>query len=181
MSGVDGYTLPINSDFTINAPITIDTQPESEIIVCEEGSLQISIESETIDSYQWESSPDGVDWSILTENEYYSGVDSNILTINNIPISLDNFNYRALVDRIGYGCIVYSEESKIFINPLPEVIVPTALEECDDDYDGIVSYFDLSQKNDEVLNGQTGIVVSYHESIEDAENNTNGIVDLYTN
>ena len=59
------------------------------------------------------------------------------------------------------------------INP-PDLIVPTALEECDDDYDGIVSYFDLSQKTDEILNGQTGIVVSYHETIDDAENNANG-------
>ena len=180
-SGVDGYTLPINNDFTINAPITIDIQPESEIIVCEDGTMQIIIESETIDSYLWESSSDGIDWNILVDNEYYSGVDSGTLTINNIPLSLDNFKYRALVDRIGYGCIVYSEESTIFINPLPDLIVPTALQECDDDYDGIVSYFDLSQKTDEILNGQTGIVVSYHETIEDAENNVNGITDLYTN
>ena len=28
--------------------------------------------------------------------------------------------------------------------PVPEIIVPTPLEECDDDYDGIVSFFDLS-------------------------------------
>ena len=180
-SGVDGYTLPINNDFTINAPITIDIQPESEIIVCEDGTMQITIESETIDSYLWESSSNGIDWNILVDNEYYSGVDSATLTINNIPLSLDNFKYRALVDRVGYGCIVYSEESTVFINPLPDLIVPTALEECDDDYDGIVSYFDLSQKTDEILNGQTGIIVSYHETIEDAETNTNSITDLYTN
>ncbi len=47
-SGADGYTLPINDDFTINAPITIDTQPQSEIIVCEDGTLQIVIESEQL-------------------------------------------------------------------------------------------------------------------------------------
>ena len=180
-SGTDGYTLPINDDFTINAPISIDTQPESEITVCEDGTLQIVIESTTIDTYQWESSANGIDWNLITDNEYYSGVNNNILFINNTPLTLNNFKYRALVDRIGYGCIVYSEESTIFINPLPDLIVPTPLEECDDDYDGIVSYFDLSQKTDEVLNGQTGIIVSYHETIEDAENNANGIVDLYTN
>ena len=90
--------------------------------------MQIIIESETIDSYLWESSSDGIDWNILVDNEYYSGVDSGTLTINNIPLSLDNFKYRALVDRIGYGCIVYSEESTVFINPLPDIIVPTALE-----------------------------------------------------
>ena len=97
-SGIDGYTLPINDDFTINAPITIDTQPEAEIIICEDGSVQIVIESETIDSYLWESSSDGVDWNILVDNEYYNGVDSGILSINNIPLSLNNFKYRALVD-----------------------------------------------------------------------------------
>ena len=134
-SGIDGYTLPINEDFTINAPISIDIQPESEIIVCEDGTLQIVIESTTIDTFQWESSSDGIDWNILTENEYYSDVDSNILTINNIPLTLNNFVYRALVDRIGYGCIIYSEESTVLIDPLPDILIPTSLEECDDDYD----------------------------------------------
>ena len=53
--------------------------------------------------------------------------------------------------------------------------------ECDDDYDGIVSYFDLETKTDEILNGQTGITVTYHETINEAENNLNGLVGLYTN
>ena len=42
----------------------------------------------------------------------------------------------------------------------------TPIEECDDDYDGIVSFFDLSQKTEEILNGQTGISVSYYETLE---------------
>ena len=180
-SGVDGYTIPINTDYTINAPITIDTQPQAEIIVCEDGTLQIMIESDTIDFFQWESSPDGTSWSILTDNDYYSGVDSNTLTITNAPNSLNNFKYRALVDRIGYGCTVYSEESSVFINPLPDVIIPEALGECDDDYDGFVDYFDLTLKDEEIRNGQTGITVSYHETIEEAENNESPIIGLYTN
>ena len=100
-SGIDGYTFPINDDYLINAPITIDTQPQEEIIVCQNGSIQINIESTTIDSYQWESSNDGVDWDILIDNEFYTGVDSNTLIINNTPTTLDNIRYRALVDRIG--------------------------------------------------------------------------------
>ena len=46
----------------------------------------------------------------------------------NSPTTLDNISYRALVDRIGYGCIVYTQESLIFVNPLPDVIVPTPIE-----------------------------------------------------
>ncbi len=180
-SGIDGYTIPVNDDYLINAPITIDIQPQEEIVVCEDGTVQINIESTTIDSYQWESSNNGVDWDILIDDGFYSGVDSNTLIISNIPNNLDNIRYRALVDRIGFGCVVYSEESLIFVNPLPEVIIPTPIEECDDDYDGIVSFFDLSERTEEVLNGQTGIDVTYHETLEEAENGENAITDLYTN
>ena len=62
-SGIDGYTLPINDDYIIGAPIVIDVQPEIEYIVCENGSVQITIQSSTIDEYQWQSSPDGINWS----------------------------------------------------------------------------------------------------------------------
>ena len=65
--------------------------------------------------------------------------------------------------------------------PVPEIIVPTPIEECDDDYDGVVSFFDLSERTEEVLNGQTGIDVTYHETLEEAENGENAITDLYTN
>ena len=60
-------------------------------LLCEDGTVQINIESTTIDSYQWESSNNGVDWDILIDDEFYSGVDSNTLTINNTPTNLDNF------------------------------------------------------------------------------------------
>ena len=85
-----------------------------------------------------------------------------------------------MVDRDGFGCILYSESSTLLIDPVPVTIVPTPLEECDDDYDGIVSYFDLETKTDEILNGQTGVTVTYHETTTEAENNINGITGLYT-
>ena len=108
-SGIDGYTLPINDDYIIGAPIVIDVQPETEYIVCENGSVQITIQSTTIDEYQWQSSTDGINWSDLIDNIYFSGVNSATLQIIDIPLSLDNFQFRALVDRDGFGCILYSE------------------------------------------------------------------------
>ncbi|MDA8626504.1 hypothetical protein N9L21_03280, partial [Flavobacteriaceae bacterium] len=58
--------------------------------------------------------------------------------------------------------------------------VPTPLEECDNDYDGI-DVFDLSQKTDELLGGQVNVTVSYHESQEDADNAANAITEPYSN
>ncbi|MDC1179876.1 choice-of-anchor L domain-containing protein [Flavobacteriaceae bacterium] len=65
------------------------------------------------------------------------------------------------------------------INP-PTITIPTPLEECDNDYDGI-DIFDLSQKTDELLGGQLNISVSYHESQEDADNAVNAITEPYSN
>ena len=65
------------------------------------------------------------------------------------------------------------------INP-PTINVPTPLEECDNDYDGI-DVFDLSQKTDELLGGQLNVTVSYHESQEDADNAENAITEPYSN
>ena len=38
--------------------------------MCEDGTVQINIESTTIDSYQWESSNNGVDWDILIDDGF---------------------------------------------------------------------------------------------------------------
>ena len=51
---------------------------------------------------------------------------------------------------------------ELVVNPIPEVIIPPIVEVCDDDYDGI-STFDLVSLDPIILNGQTGITVSYYE------------------
>jgi hypothetical protein len=130
--------------------------------------------------------------SQLTSNEvtitYYESEEDAINNINNIEnqsaysniVPFSQQIFARIVPDSNPTCFSISSFLIETINP-PDIIVPTALEECDDDYDGIVSFFDLSEKTDEVLNGQTGIIVSYHETIEDAENNANSITDLYTN
>ena len=128
----------------------------------------------------------------LSSNEfiitYYESEENAI--IDSEPIiessSYQNINpfsqtiYSRIIPNSNPNCFSISTFQIETIIP-PDVIIPTALEECDDNYDGIVSYFNLSQKTDEVLNGQTGVSVSYHESLDDAENNVNPITDLYTN
>ncbi|MED5354286.1 MAG: gliding motility protein, partial [Bacteroidota bacterium] len=175
----DGYNIP-GTDYIIDGTIIIDEGPQHQVLICENSSFQLSIVSSTIDFYQWESSYDGVNWNTLIDNEYYSGVNSSTLEILTTPISFNNIVFRALVDREGNGCIIYSTESNISVDPVPEVIVPTPLEECDDDYDGITS-FNLTDKDTEILNGQTGITVTYHELEDDAETGDNPIADPYLN
>ena len=60
------------------------------------------------------------------------------------------------------------------------MLVGPAYEVCDDDYDGIGSY-DLSTLDETLLDGQTGVSISYYESQEDADNATNVLDVNYQN
>jgi gliding motility-associated-like protein len=69
----------------------------------------------------------------------------------------------------------------VFPNPAPN-FMPTPLELCDDDDDGLVSGFDLTLKDIEILNGELATVL-YYEDLADANAGVPGteIVGLYTN
>ncbi len=70
----------------------------------------------------------------------------------------------------------------IFVHPLPEVVAVTDFIQCELNTDGFDS-FDLTTKDDEVLNGQdpTRYIVTYHETLADAESEMNALVSPYTN
>ena len=68
----------------------------------------------------------------------------------------------------------------LIVNPIPEIITPPVLEVCDANYDGITT-IDLSSLDATILNGQTGISVTYHETQEDANNATNILPIEYQN
>ncbi|MFL9845969.1 hypothetical protein ABS766_16220, partial [Flavobacterium sp. ST-119] len=58
----------------------------------------------------------------------------------------------------------------ITITSPPSVVEATPLEACDDNNDGI-AVFDLTEAGDEVVNGQNNLMVSYHETFDDASIN----------
>ncbi|WP_262734068.1 hypothetical protein, partial [Gaetbulibacter sp. NE] len=69
---------------------------------------------------------------------------------------------------------------ELVVNPLPVAVAPTPLEVCDDDNDGFAS-FTLTLKDAEVLGGQTGMTVTYHETQSDADNGVNDLSSPYNN
>jgi len=78
------------------------------------------------------------------------------------------------------GCMGLGEHIELTVNPLP--VMPqniTDFEECSttpNTFD-----FDLTQKDTEILNGQTGVTISYYETLIDAEQATNPITGIHTN
>ncbi|MEY8848250.1 PKD domain-containing protein, partial [Psychroserpens sp. XS_ASV72] len=68
----------------------------------------------------------------------------------------------------------------LIVNSGPSVVVPTPLSVCDDDTDGFM-IFTLEDANAEVINGQANVVVSYYETLADANSQSNEIFSPYTN
>ena len=68
----------------------------------------------------------------------------------------------------------------LVVNALPTIVVVTPLLACDDDNDGFTA-FNLSTKEDEILNGQTDVEVSFHDTLLGADSDTGELLDGYIN
>lgn len=83
------------------------------------------------------------------------------------------------------ACPAVSATVTVTVNPLPVVTTITDYSLCDDaldgdDTNGLVT-FNFNTKTTEILNGQTGINVTYHLSQSDADTGANPQILLHTN
>ncbi|GLB48796.1 choice-of-anchor L domain-containing protein [Neptunitalea lumnitzerae] len=83
------------------------------------------------------------------------------------------------VDGTAHGCNAIVDFD-IVVNPLPDVITLDPYYGCDYDGTGIVTYY-LNDKTDEILNGQTGISVTFYDSMDDLEDQINALPNAYVN
>lgn len=87
-------------------------------------------------------------------------------------------SYRYTIPASG-NCDIISATITATISAGPSTVTIADLETCDDLLDGNdtngLATFDLSTKNAEALGTQTGIVISYHETLPFAESGTNNL------
>ncbi|MCF7568211.1 T9SS type B sorting domain-containing protein [Sabulilitoribacter arenilitoris] len=118
--------------------------------------------------------------SNLLVTYHYSAVDADN-GVNPIPIPYVNTNtptemlYIRVVNT-QTGCV---NTSSLTINITTSPIVNTNtqyLDACDTDYDGSAD-FDLTQVINDVLMGLTGVTVTFHETLPDAQSGSNPVAD----
>ena len=103
---------------------------------------------------------------------------TNPLAIPYTNISNPQTIFVRVVD-IETGC--YATTSlDLVVASAPAATSPSNLEYCDPDADGF-GVFTLTDADDEITGGQTGLTVTYHETQADAENNVNAIASPYNN
>lgn len=85
------------------------------------------------------------------------------------------------VEHIATGCVNTTETPSlnILVDDQLNVANPTAYELCHSNGNGYQSFL-LSSKNEEIANGQN-LTITYHETVEDAQNFTNIISGTYVN
>ena len=81
------------------------------------------------------------------------------------------------------GCFVSDVVTlDLRVNPQPSPTPdPTPLEVCDVDNDGFVDSFILTDRDIEIINGEPDVVVSYHETLADAEADLFPLASPYAN
>ena len=114
---------------------------------------------------------------------YYFSETNALDGVNPLPANYTNISnpqtvYVRVVD-INTNCFA-TTTLDLNVITAPSANAPPTLEYCDADADGF-GVFNLSQLNDFISDGQTGLTITYHETQADAENNVNSIIGEYNN
>jgi gliding motility-associated-like protein len=179
-----------NIDFTLTVePKPLFTPPDQPIIVCDEDTdgfttIDISIMTEDI-----MRGPDGaiIEENIVTYHETAEDMNLGANAIEDpaayVNIANPQIVYVRIEDNMTPSTGCYADTTlELIVQTPPVVNEPSSLEYCDPDADGF-GVFDLTTANVEIANGLENLVISYHETEVDAENNVNAIVnaDEYNN
>ena len=118
----------------------------------------------------------------VTYHETQADADSNSDALTS-PFANTTANQQTIytrVEEIGLESCYETTQFDVIVNSLPSITTMSVLPTCDDDTDGAGTFM-LTSMDTEALAGQTGVTVSYHESLAYAESNQYPLASPYTN
>lgn len=97
-NGLGGYGETEDYSVVLCSPISISTHP-SDTATCENNSASFTVAANSYDvTYQWQyEQPGSAGYVNVTNNTNFGGATTNMLSISNIPSSLDGSNFRCIV------------------------------------------------------------------------------------
>jgi gliding motility-associated-like protein len=166
VTGLYGYANPA-ANYLIAAPIIINTQPQITPI-CELQNTTIAIVDNGGNTYQWQLSIDGLNWTPISNNTIYSGVTTNTLTITQVSNIMNGYQYRVQLNKIGNSCGLTSNSATLIVYALPTLMPSIDLKQCDDNSDGI-SDFNLTEKNSYISTHANSETFTYYTTLNGAQ------------
>ncbi|SHH03408.1 gliding motility-associated C-terminal domain-containing protein [Flavobacterium micromati] len=158
------YSVP-NPNYLLSAPIIITSQP-TVAPTCELQNTAITLADNGGNTYQWQVSTDGLNWTTITNNAPYSGVTTNTLLITSVTNVMNGYKYRVRLNKTGNSCGLISAQTTLTVYPKPIITSSTELKQCDDDNNGKTT-FNLTQKNNFISADVTN-TFTYFENSSDA-------------
>ena len=128
-------------------PVSYDSISESKIIT-ELTSTEFKVYSSGISKvfFEWQISNDGgLNWQKISESSVYSGTNTDKLTLNNAPLSLNGVQFRVILTTPSFKCGEIQTSELFALTVLP-----------DNDVDGIPDSIDLDDDNDGILDSEEG-------------------------
>ncbi len=122
---VSGVT---NIPVTVSNPVGAVTSPTNKTI-CTNGSTSftVSAASGNAIAYQWQLSTDaGATWTNVSNSGVHSGATTATLTLTNVPVSMHNNQYRAVLTVSTCSSVVNSAAATLTVNPLPVATITAA-------------------------------------------------------
>ncbi|WCO02430.1 T9SS type B sorting domain-containing protein [Psychroserpens ponticola] len=161
----NGDEVIVTDDVTVtkDVPFTVDLGPDQNLC---EGDADVVLDADIASgtaTYQW-----------FANGILMSGEINPTLTVS----SPNSDTY--LVEVTDQSCTL-TEEIVITFHPNPLINPISIYELCDDAVIDDFTEFDLSTKDAEVIGAQTDVLISYHVSQDDADNDENPLPDLFTN
>lgn len=156
-----GYTTP-NSNYSTAAPIVITTQP-NVLPTCELQNATVTLDDNGGNTYQWELSTDGINWNTVTNNSTYSGTATKTLLISSVTKSMNGYQYRVILNKIGNSCGLISDKTSLTVYDLPTINNVTIVQ-CDNDLDAITT-FNLTVKNNEISSNTSAETFTYYTTL----------------
>ena len=177
-----GSSCVIEDEVNISLSSTQTAEPIDDYVLCDDSSADgvEFFDLSTKDSEVLASVPA----SNYTFSYHYTSLDA-LNNVNPITAPIQNTSspqtIHVRIEDIDNGCLAYSFIDLV-VNPLPSITDPTPLEICSGQESSGTASIDLnSLKDDEITNGQTNLIVTYHTSASDAEAGTNAIPMPYVN
>jgi gliding motility-associated-like protein len=162
-SGI-GYSTP-NSNYIIAAPIVITTQP-SVAQTCELQNATITLKDNGGNTYQWQLSTDGINWTTIIDNTTYSNATTNTLTITSVTNTMNGYKYRVGLSKTGNSCSLTSSDTTLKTFALP-IVNDITIIQCDDDLDAITT-FNLTLNNNLISSNYSNETFTYYTSLTGA-------------
>ncbi|WP_400080472.1 choice-of-anchor L domain-containing protein [Winogradskyella sp. R77965] len=176
-----GGTCIIEDDINLILSSTQSSEPISDYNLCDD------LSNDGFEMFDLSTKDAEVLASVPSANYVFSyhNTSSDALSNNNaitspIQNTLNPQIIHVRIEDTSNGCLAFSTIN-LNVNQIPAIVNPTPLEVCDDQTaDGLVAINLNTLKDDEITNGQTDLVVTYHNTAADAASTSNAIPMPYT-